>query len=315
MRIASLFAIAGVISLCAGCAGTGTVTGERPQPGIPGVVAPGTPLDLVREGYAFTEGPLPTPDGGLYFTDLRAARIHLLNPGGAISLVHEKTGEANGLAFTRDGELLAIEAVGKRISRYGKDGKVTEITRGDGEKPLLMPNDLIVDAKGGIFFTDPGPRPLVAGRKVHVYYLPPGAAKARVVDDQMARPNGLTITLDGRTLIVADTIEHTVWAYDIQPDGNLRNRRPFARLRGIAEGADSGGDGMAVDREGRIFVTSVPGVQVFDKAGQYLGTIPIPRRPTNVAFSGLGKDILYVTAREGLYRIQTLTRGPDRRGK
>jgi YD repeat-containing protein len=141
-------------------------------------------------------------DGGLYFTDLRAARVHRLDPQGNITVVHEKTGETNGLAYDINGDLVGIEAVGRRIRRFGKDGKVTEITRGDGVNPMMMPNDLIVDAKGGIYFTDPGPRPVVPGRKVHVYYLPPGATNALIADDRMVRPNGLTITVDGRRLIV-----------------------------------------------------------------------------------------------------------------
>ena len=180
---------------------------------------------------------------------------------------------------------------------------------------MLLPNDLIADARGGIYITDPGPRPLVAGRKVHVYYLPPGAANAVVVDDRMMRPNGLTITLDGKTLIVIDTIDHTIWQSDILPDGKLANRRPFARLQNIAAGEDSGGDGVAIDRDGRLFVTCATGVQIFDRAGNYLGNIEVPRKPTNVAFSGPNKSVLYITAREGVYKIQTLTQGPARRGK
>src|SRR4030095_15408005 len=80
-------------------------------------------------------------------------------------------------------------------STIDRDGKATELTTGDGEKPLMAPNDLIVDAKGGIYFTDPGPRPLVAGRKAYVYYLPPNSAKAVAVDDSIVRPNGLTLAL------------------------------------------------------------------------------------------------------------------------
>jgi gluconolactonase len=189
------------------------------------------------------------------------------------------------------------------------------LTRGDGANPLAAVNDVIVDAKGGVYFTDPNVRPIVPGRKVFVYYLPPGAKAARVVDDSMTRPNGLILTLDQRTLLVDDTVGHVVYAFDVMPDGTLANKRPFTRLRSIKEGEDSGADGMAIDREGRVYVTSVTGVQMFDRTGQYLGTIPVPRKPTNVAFSGPGKSTLYITAREGLYRVRTLTQGPDRPGK
>lgn len=287
----------------------------QPQGGIPGVVAPGVELELVQEGFVFTEGPVGTADGGLLFTDYRASRIHRLDPGGKISVVHEQTNMANGLALTRSGDLVAAEAEAKRISMRGSDGRVVELTRGDGVRPLLAVNDLIVDAKGGIYFTDPGPRPVVPGRKAYVYYLPAGAARALVIDDQVVRPNGIAITPDGKTLIVDDTVGQFVFAYDRQPDGTVRNRRPLIQLRDIPAGEDSGADGVAVDRDGRVYVTTVTGVQVFDKASQYLGTIRVPRKATNVAFSGPGKRTLYITAREGLYRIQTLAQGPDRLGK
>jgi gluconolactonase len=101
----------------------------------------------------------------------------------------------------------------------------------------------------------------------------------------------------------------------VQPGGKVTNKRPFARLRDIPAGAESGADGIALDREGRLYVTSFTGVQVFDGAGRYLGSIPVPRQPSNVAFSGPGKRTLYITAREGVYRIPTLTAGPERPGK
>ena len=95
----------------------------------------------------------------------------------------------------------------------------------------------------------------------------------------------------------------------------MRNKRPFARLHDVPAGQESGADGLALDRNDRVYVTSVAGVQVFDKSGQYLGTIKVPRQPANVAFAGPDKQTLYITAREGLYRLRMLARGPDRLGK
>jgi len=310
MRDGRAAAMVGVLLVFTGCASAPT------RGGIPGVLAPGVAPELVQQGFVFTEGPLGTADGGLYFTDLRTAnRIYRLDTNGKLSVFRENSNGTNGLALTPAGDLIGAEGTGKRISRIGPDGKATELTRGDGDKPLMAPNDLIVDGKGGIYFTDPGPRPLVPGRKAHVYYLPAGASRAVVLDDEIMRPNGLILTLDGKTLVVADTVGDTLFAFDVQPDGTVRNKRPFARLRDLPSGAESGADGLAIDREGRIYVTTFTGVQVFDKAGQYLGTIQVPRQPSNVAFSGPGKRTLYITAREGLYRVQTLTSGADRPGK
>jgi gluconolactonase len=283
--------------------------------GIAGVVAPGVAPELVQEGFVFTEGPVGKPDGGLYFSDIRPNRIYHLDPGGKISLVREQTNGANGLALTREGDLLAAEGEGKRISRRSRDGGVTTVTEGIAGKPFLSPNDVLMDANGGIYITDPGPRPVVPGRTAYVYYLPAGAKEPIVIDDQIARPNGVTLTRDGKTLIVNDTLGPTVYAYDVQPDGSVKNKRTFAQLRDIPEGKESGADGMALDREDRVYVTTVAGVQVFDAAGKYLGTIKVPRQPANAGFAGPDKRVLYITAREGLYRINMLAQGPDRIGK
>jgi gluconolactonase len=180
---------------------------------------------------------------------------------------------------------------------------------------MLSPNDLIFDARGGIYITDPGPRPVVPGRPTYVSYLPPGAKESIIVDDKVARPNGLSLFNNGRTLIVDDTIGNTVFAYDVGPDGKVSNKRAFAQLRDIPAGMESGADGLAVDSEDRVYITTVAGVQVFDAKGTWLGVIKSARQGANVAFAGPGKQTLYITAREGLYRIRTLSMGPDRLGK
>jgi gluconolactonase len=283
--------------------------------GIPGVVAKGEIVQLYKEGFIFTEGPVPMADGGLFFSDLQTAdRIYRLDPKGEFTVFREKTNGANGLAVMRTGEVIAVESTGKRVVRIA-NGEVTVLTEGSPDKPLLAPNDLILDSKGGVYFTDPGPRPVVPGRKVFVYYLPAGARQPILLDDEIARPNGIIITTDGRTLLVDDTVGDTVFAWDIQLDGSVRNKRPFAKLVGIPAGQDSGADGMAVDRENRLYVTTATGVQIFDKNGRYLGTIPVPRQPSNVAFSDTDKRSLYITARQGLYRLRMLSQGPDRPGK
>jgi gluconolactonase len=287
----------------------------HPQAGIHGVIAPGVQPELVQEGFVFTEGPVGAADGGLYFSDLRANQTYHLDPNGKITMIREHTNGSNGLALARDGSLLAAEGDGKRISRWSRDWRGTTLTESFDGKPFLAPNDLIVDARGGIYFTDPGPRPLVPGRKAYLFYLPAGAKQPLLLDDQIVRPNGLTLTNDRKILIVDDTVGDTVFAFDVQPDGTVKNKRPFSRLHDTPPGQESGADGMALDREGRVYITTVVGVQVFDSTGQYLGTIRVPRQPANVAFSGPEKRTLYITAREGLYRVKMLSQGPDRLGK
>src|SRR5262249_36907877 len=95
------------------------------QTGIPGVLAPGVEPELVQEGFVFTEGPVGTADGGLYFSDIRPNKIYQLEPGGKIALIRENTNGSNGLGLTKDGELLAVEGDGKRISKRSRDGTIT----------------------------------------------------------------------------------------------------------------------------------------------------------------------------------------------
>src|SRR5690242_583628 len=108
-----------------GCAGFG-----NPRNWIPGVVETGRQVELVQEGFQFTEGPVGTADGGLYFTDLRASRVHRIDPNGRISVYREPTGEMNGLALTPKGELVGVESAGKRVSRFNPEGPRTELKIG-----------------------------------------------------------------------------------------------------------------------------------------------------------------------------------------
>jgi gluconolactonase len=293
------------------------LSAQQPAPfaGIREVVARGEPVRLVKEGFVFTEGPVGMADGGLFFTDLLTAdRINRLDPKGEFTSFREKTNGANGLALSRTGEIFTVESTGKRVVMIAND-KLTVLTEGTPDRPLLAPNDLILDSKGGIYFTDPGPRPVVPGRIVYVYYLRAGSKQPIVLDDTVTRPNGIILTTDERTLLVDDTVGDTVFAYDVQVNGTVRNKRSFAILQGIPAGQDSGADGMAIDRDNRLYVTTATGVQVFDRNGRYLGTIPVPRQPSNVAFSDTDRRSLYITAREGLYRLRMLSQGPNRPGK
>lgn len=284
--------------------------------GIPGVIAPGAKVELVKEGFVFTEGPIGTADGGLYFSDLQTAdRTYHMEPDGKIGIFREHTHGMNGMALAPDGGLLGVEGTGKRVSRVAATGNTTTLTEGTAAQPIMSPNDLIVDARGGIYFTDPGPRPIVPGRRVYVYYLPAAGKDPIVVDDSITRPNGLTLSIDGKKLIVDDTVGDTVYQFDVEKNGTVKNKKPFAKIQNVKPGEDSGADGLAIDHDGRLYITSSTGVQVFSKGGKYLGTIKVPRQPANVAFSGPGKKTLYITAREGLYKVQTLTRGPERLGK
>ena len=287
----------------------------QPVPRISGVFGDDSVLELVRDGFVFTEGPVGTADGGLYFTDtgVQPTRIYRLEADGRIRLFRDTLNRANGLALERSGALIAAESNGGRVIRVGTDGTVVSIVgQAASGRALINPNDLIADRRGGIYFTD-----FVRNQRdapAYVYYVPPGAAQALVISSDLGRPNGLSLTDDERTLIVDDAA-NTVYAFEIQPDGLAKSRRPFATLRDIPLDRGSGADGLTIDRAGRVYVTTTVGVQIFDRSGQYLGTLTVPSPPANVAFSGPDKGTLYITARTGLYRVRTATQGLTRLGK
>ena len=273
--------------------------------GIKSVIAANARPELVQEKFTFTEGPVGTADGGLYFSDIMGSdKTYRLDPSGKITLYRSGTNNMNGLALMRDGSLIGAET--KRISKVVTGASVRTLTEGIAGMGLMAPNDLIADSKGGVYFTDPGPRPIVPGRKAYVYYLPPGASQPRTLDDSVTRPNGLTLTNDSKTLIVDDTVGDTVFAFDVAADGSVKNKLPFAKLHDVQPAQESGADGLCIDSEDRVYITTASGIQIFDRKGQYLGTIKVPRQPANCAFSGPSKHTLYITAREGLYSLSVL---------
>jgi gluconolactonase len=216
--------------------------------------------------------------------------------------------------------MLAAEGTGRRIVAVTPDKRVTPLaTQGNGTG-LRSPNDLIRDRKGGIYFTDPAPRPApdVAPKEPgNVYYLPLGGT-ALLIDDKIQRPNGITLSLDEKTLYVDDTEGLSVYAFDVQPDGHVTNKREFVQLKEPEKGSlgmRSRGDGMALDAMGRLYVGTAAGIQVIDPKGKHLGIIRLPAVARNLAFAGPDRRTLYLTTLEALYRVRMLSAGPGGRAK
>jgi gluconolactonase len=322
MNRALAVSFAGVLSLSAGAVAQSIQT---PQPEIPGVIAAGAEVQLIKDGFQGTEGPVGTPDGELYFTDPYASKMYKMDKTGNVTLWREDTGGTSGIFLLRNGRLLAAETGRHRLVAIDPDGKLTPLaTVGVGGRSLRLTNDIIVDQKGGIYFTDPAPFQL-QGQPVptekppgFVYYLSP-AGTLVLIDDQITRPNGISLSFDGKILFVVDTDTENLWAFDVQPDATVKNKRSFVKLHDPRPGPDgnlrSGADGMALDSEGRLYVTTSSGVQVIDPRGQYLGTIRVPKNPSNLAFGGPDRRILYITGRDSLFSVKMLSQGPPDRAK
>lgn len=293
---------------------------ETVAPDIPGVVAGGTRVQVVAQGLRGTEGPIAAPDGTLLLTEQAASVITRIDAQGNRSTFLENTGGSQGLTFDQKGRLIGVLPATKQIATLMPTRTVLASTF-EG-RPFVGPNDLVADKKGGVYFTDPGTYPPPGEFLTEipaVYYVRPDGSVVRIADD-VARPNGIILSPDEKTLYVANTLGAFVVAFDVQPDGSVRNQRNFARLAGILmtnRGVRSGADGLAVDEAGRLYVTSTIGVQVFNAQGGHLGTIPIgnPDGPQNLAFAGPDKKTLYVVGDGAVWKIAMLAQGPKGRAK
>jgi gluconolactonase len=266
---------------------------ETVAPGIPGVVAAGTKVAIVKDGFQSSEGPIAMPDGTTLFTEPGASKVHKIDKNGTITTFLENTNRANGLALDSKGRLIAATALTIEVLHPKESAAVLA-------KMPTRPNDLVVDKKGGVYFTLPSNKPPV------VYYIPAGGQP--MIVGEAPGPHGIQLSPDEKTLYVADSGGEHLIAFDVQPDGKLTNRRNFGKYEGLKV-PESHADGIAVDNDGRVYVGTEPGVQIFDKSGKYLGTIPTSQRPQNLAFAGPDKKTLYLTGRSALFKVQMQAQG------
>jgi gluconolactonase len=325
----------GALTPDAGIPDAGMPAAAAPQPPatdttaseIAGVVAGGTTVHVIGEGFQGTEGPITLPDGSLIFTETNANRITRIDANDAASSFLENTNGSNALGFDTGGRLISVQTTpgNTKIGVIYPPGSEAVLSDNFEGKPYGRPNDLVVSRTGGVYFSEPGPNAPADGSTPPppplppaVYYIPPGAAAQRVAEG-IERPNGITLSPDERTLFVNNTAGRYLLAFDVQADGTLQNRRNFAEYDGVTTNANgtlaSGADGLCIDAEGRLYAATTTGVQVFSAAGERIGTIPLSRAPQNIAFAGVGKQTLFIVGRGAAYRVSLLVPGFSGRAK
>ena len=272
------------------------------------LIKQGAELVQVSKQFTFTEGPAVDKKGNIFFTDQPNDKIWKYDTHGKLSLFMDKTGRSNGLYFDKKGNLIAC-ADEKNEIWVINNGKKTSVLL-DNIKGLKAngPNDLWIDAKGGIYFTDPYYQRDYWERKKteitaqNVYYLPKGSKEAMLVDDNLKQPNGIVGTPDGQYLFVADIRDNKTYKYQINQDGTLTNRQIFVQ---------QGSDGMVLDNQGNLYLTG-KGVTIYNSQGTKLGNIPVPSNWVgNICFGGKDRKTLFITASESVYTLQMQVRGVE----
>lgn len=295
--------------------------------GIPGVIAEGAVIEAIAEGFMGTEGPLGLPDGTFIFTETNANRITRIDEDDQLSTFLENTNGSNGLGMDAQGRLISVQTTPgmTRIGVIYPAESVAVLSDNYDGQPYGRPNDLVVSATGAVYFTEPGPNAPADGSTPPpppltpaVYYVPVGGEAQRVAEG-IRRPNGIMLSREEETLYVNDTQGEYLLAFDVQADGSLTNRRDFGAYEGVTRNDNgtfaSGADGLAIDSDGRLYVASTVGVQVFSPEGEQLGTIPVSRAPQNIAFAGPDKQTLYIVGRGAAYKVTMLASGFAGRAK
>lgn len=314
---AKLFTVLGALAFAAAVQADDPVT-----PAIPGVSAGGVVIELIKDGFKGTEGPIGYSDGSLLFTETQANKIVRIAPDNSVSTFLENSNGANGLALNANGEIIAVQTLQPKVGIISPVEKQKVFAENFEGKPFQRPNDVVITKTGGIYFTDSGTRPSKdnlnpPASTPGVYYISPVGELKRLAND-IDRPNGIQLNKDEKVLYVANTSGEHILAYDIATDGSITNKRNFAKLDGWqqTDGAwSSGADGLAIDDADRLYVASNSGIEVFNAKGEPLGIIPLPQKPQNIAFAGPEKKTLYAVGRGAAYKIPLIAQGYKGRAK
>ncbi|HVZ61411.1 MAG TPA: SMP-30/gluconolactonase/LRE family protein [Terriglobales bacterium] len=274
-------------------------------PDIPGVVAGGTKVTVIKGGFPTVEGPTAIPDGTLIFTDRESNRLWKVGADDSVTTYLVTENGTSSVSMNSKGVIFGAQRTPPQIGTVAPT-KGNFADKYDGKPFPGPPNEVMADKKGGVYFT--------AGQ---LFYAKPNHEVIRI-SDSIARPNGIQLSRDERILYVADTAGESLYAFDVQPDGSATNQRKFGKLEGMRQterGPSSGADGIAIDSQGRLYVASNAGVEVLSPTGDHLGTIPVPMRVQNLAFAGKNKKTLYIVGNGTVCKVQMKAQGFKGRNK
>jgi gluconolactonase len=289
----------------------GIFAGDRAiaqQPGFDSAGIVGGPLKQIPGQFSFTEGAAVDRKGNIFFTDQPNNKIWEYRSDGQLVLFMDSAGRSNGMYFDRKGRLVSCADENDQLWAIGKDKKVQILLKDLGGKRFNGPNDLWIDPRGGIWFTDPyyqrdywtRTKPDLDAQ--NVYYLAPGSSEAVLAADGFKQPNGIVGTPDGRYLYVSDLGAGKTYKYSIGAGGRLSGQELFC---------NKGSDGMTLDEKGNVYLSG-NGVTVYSGSGRKVAYIPVPEKWVgNLCFGGGDRRTLFITASTGIYTVPMLVRGVE----
>ena len=248
---------------------------------IPGVIAAGEKWKFLwQEAGNNGDGIVGTKDGGLLIAQNDNSAVVKLDKNGKASVAFTNTHTGGALSIDSKGELFAVErGLHPMIEELSPQRRVLANSYDGGTMDCIgnILNDLAADSKGGAYFTMGG-----------LFYASPSGVVTKYGEN--LRTNGIILSTDEKKLYVTNV--GTVVVFDVLPDGSLTNQRDFAKLQ-----EKTAGDGSTIDADGRIYVSTNPGIQVIGSDGTWLGLIPTPRDVISVSFGGPNRKTLFVLAR------------------
>jgi gluconolactonase len=281
---------------------------------IEALVDPGTELELLADGFEFTEGPVwHFGEQQLTFSDIPADTMYRWDEVGGVRVFRKPSNFSNGMTYDLDGALVVCEHRTRRVTRE-TGGHVEVVVDRFAGKRLNAPNDVIVAHDRSLLFTDPhyglgegfgGPADQdqpVRG----VYRVAPGRREAELLVDDFEGPNGLALSPDERTLYVDDSEHGHIRTFAVEGDWSLKGGNVLVAFPDEDEGVV---DGLKVDSDGNVYCTGPGGVWICSPTGAVLGRIPTPEVAANLAWGDDDAQTLYVTASTGLYRIRCRAAG------
>jgi len=256
-------------------------------------------VEKVAHGFRFTEGPVWSRDGYLLFSDVPGGKILKHVPDGDTGVYREASNGAAGNAFDAQGRLYTCETHTRRVTRTDKKGRIEVLADKWDGKRLNAPNDIVVSKSDHVYFTDPAFGKQSDTRELDfygVYHITP-KGQLSVIAKPTGRPNGITLSPNGRILYVANSDERNIRAYDVDREGAVSNERvAVSNIDGIP-------DGIRTDEKGNLYVAA-KGIAVYSPDGKLLSTIPVAETPSNCTFGDPDLQTLYITARTSVYRVR-----------